>query len=253
MWGVLLMGGESYTALADFYDALMGDIDYDSWANYLHNLLKNAGREVRRVGEAACGTGNLTLRLKALGYDVIGTDQSEQMLAVAAKKAREAGVSILFSRQDMRGLQLPKVDAVVAACDGVNYLSSGELPEFFAAAAHCLKPGGALLFDMSSRYKLEQKIGNNLFFEDGETLTYFWRNTMDVKKACVDMELTFFRQASDGRYEREDEAQRQYWHEQDAVLRQLEAAGFCAEAYEFGMQQRPGVQCERIQFFAVKK
>lgn len=253
MWGVLLMGGESYTALADFYDALMGDIDYDSWASYLHVLFKKAGREVRRVGEAACGTGNLTLRLKALGYDIIGTDQSEQMLAVAARKAREAGVSVLLSRQDMRELQLPKVDAVIAACDGVNYLSGNALPSFFAAAANCLKPGGALLFDMSSRYKLEQKIGDNLFFEDGETLTYFWRNALDAKKACVDMELTFFRQASDGRYEREDEAQRQYWHEQGAVLRQLEAAGFCAEAYEFGTQQPPGSRCERIQFFAIKR
>ncbi len=62
------MGAKSYTALAGFYDRLMGDIDYDAWADYLHGLLQKAGRQVRRVGEAACGTGNLTLRMRKMGY-----------------------------------------------------------------------------------------------------------------------------------------------------------------------------------------
>ena len=61
---------ESYTALAGFYDALMHDIDYDGWAQYLSKLLQKAHRDIKRIGEAACGTGNLTLRLKKAGYDI---------------------------------------------------------------------------------------------------------------------------------------------------------------------------------------
>ena len=247
------MCDESYTALAGFYDGLMGDIDYGAWAEYVHSLLQKAGRPVRRIGEAACGTGNLTLRLKKMGYDILASDASGQMLERAAQKAREAGQQIVFSCQDMRRLQFPKVDAVVCACDGVNYLAPGELFSFFEAAGKCIRPGGALLFDMSSRYKLEQILAEQLFFEDGEELTYFWRNAQNRDKQCVEMELTFFCKDAQGSYVRTDEAQRQYWHEVGAVLRDLQKAGFEAKAYAFGTEQPPDERCQRIQFWAVKK
>ena len=247
------MCDESYTALADFYDGLMADIDYDAWAEYVHGLLQKAGRPVKRIGEAACGTGNLTLRLKKMGYDILASDASPQMLERAARKAREAGQQIVFSCQDMRKLQFPKVDAVVCACDGINSLAPGELSYFLKAARASLRPCGGLLFDMSSRYKLEQILADQLFFEDGEELTYFWRNAQNEDKQCVEMELTFFCKDAQGKYTRTDEAQRQYWHEAGTVLQDLQKAGFEAKAYAFGTEQPPDEKCERIQFWAVKK
>ena len=244
---------ESYTALAGFYDALMHDIDYDGWAQYLSKLLQKAQRDIKRIGEAACGTGNLTLRLKKAGYDIIATDASSQMLEIAAEKARRAGMRVIFSCQDMRMLQLPMVDAVICACDGVNYLAPGELISFFASAAGCIRPGGVLLFDLSSEYKLKQLIADNLFFEDGEKLSYFWRNMPNLQKGCVEMELTFFEACGDGLYRRQEEVQRQYWHKEANVKKELEKAGFQAEAFAFGTQDPPGAACERIQFFALRQ
>ncbi len=175
------------------------------------------------------------------------------MLEIAAQKAREAGLSIVFSCQDMRKLMLPRVDALFCACDGINYLAPEELPAFFEAASACIRPGGVLLFDMSSRYKLGHVLADHLFFEDREDLTYFWRNFPVPQKGCVDMELLFFQRKADGNYERQEETQRQYWHEQTDVLTQLAHVGFSAEAYAFGTGHAPGRDCERIQFFAVKK
>ena len=160
---------------------------------------------------------------------------------------------VIFSCQDMRMLQLPMVDAVICACDGVNYLAPGELSTFFASAAGCIRPGGVLLFDLSSEYKLKQLIADNLFFEDGEKLSYFWRNMPNLQKGCVEMELTFFEACGDGLYRRQEEVQRQYWHKEANVKKELEKAGFQAEAFAFGTQDPPGAACERIQFFALRQ
>ena len=55
----------------------------------------NAGVETGAVCECACGTGGLTLPL-AKTYDMTGVDSSGDMLAVAADKARRAGLNIPF-------------------------------------------------------------------------------------------------------------------------------------------------------------
>ena len=47
--------------------------------------------------------------------------------------------------------------------------------------------------------------------------------------------------------------QRQYWHKEANVKKELEKAGFQAEAFAFGTQDPPGAACERIQFFALRQ
>ena len=133
---------EQYTAFAAWYDRMMGTVAYEDWARYLDGLLQEAG--AKTVAECACGTGNLTWRLIKAGYSVTALDISEDMLLTAREKLRKMGLSCPFVREDMRTLSLHRpVDAVVAACDGVNYLTEGA-EEFFAAAYRALKPGGIL-------------------------------------------------------------------------------------------------------------
>ena len=45
------MNGGIYEKLAKFYDELMGDVDYDAWAEYIHGLLQKAKIPVRKVFE----------------------------------------------------------------------------------------------------------------------------------------------------------------------------------------------------------
>ena len=106
---------EAYSAFAAGYDRMMGDVDYDGWAKYLDGLLREAG--ARLVLECACGTGSLTIRLGKMGYSMIGSDLSEDMLMVARQKALDAGLRMLpFVCQDMRNVALHKpVDAVICA------------------------------------------------------------------------------------------------------------------------------------------
>ncbi|MBQ2985330.1 MAG: class I SAM-dependent methyltransferase, partial [Clostridia bacterium] len=142
-----------YGKFAGLYDPLMKDVDYDRWAEYIASFLPEGSL---RIADCACGTGEITLRLARLGHIMTGVDISEDMLRVASEKARKAALKIPFICQDMAKLTLHRPqDAIVCACDGVNYLDSIEdAEEFFAAAHNALKPKGMLLFDVSSKYKL---------------------------------------------------------------------------------------------------
>ena len=76
----------SYSAFAYVYDELMDNVPYDDWAEYLIGLLKENGIEDGLVCELGCGTGQMTRRLAAAGYDMIGIDLSEEMLDVAREQ-----------------------------------------------------------------------------------------------------------------------------------------------------------------------
>ncbi len=243
---------EAYSAFAAGYDRMMGDVDYDGWADYIDGFLREAG--VRTVLECACGTGCLTVRLARKGYAMTGSDLSEDMLMVARQKALDAGQRFLpFVCQDMRHIALHKpVDAVIAACDGVNYLLDG-VEDFFRGAYKALKPGGLLLFDVSSAYKLSTILANNTFAATGEDWAYIWENTYHPRLARVDMLLTGFLKQGQGyaRFE-EHHSQRAYT---EAELRDaLESCGFGGSTvYEAFTKGTPTPTSERLQFIARKE
>ena len=77
--------------------------------------------------ELGCGTGSMTELLAEAGYDMIGVDNSEEMLAEAMEKRVESGHEILYLLQDMQEFELyGTVRAVVSVCDGLNYITEEE-------------------------------------------------------------------------------------------------------------------------------
>lgn len=243
---------EAYSAFAAGYDRMMGDVDYNGWANYMDGFLKEAG--AKTVLECACGTGSLTVRLARMGYAVTGSDLSEDMLMVARQKALDAGLRFLpFVCQDMRRIALHKpVDAVVCACDGVNYLLDG-VEDFFRAAHAALKPGGILLFDVSSAHKLSTILANNTFAATGEDWAYIWENTWHPRLNRVDMLLTGFLKQGAG-YARFEEHHSQRAYSEEELRAALESCGFRdIEVYEAFTRDEPSPTAERLQFVARKE
>jgi len=202
-------------------------VDYTAWAAFYQTLLRRRGITAGTVCECACGTGNLTLPL-AQTYDMIGVDQSCDMLSVAMEKSRRAGLSIPFIQMHMQTLVLHRpADGVLCTCDGVNYLpNEQEIATFFDAAFQALRPGGTLIFDVSTPYKLQTLLGNRLLYEDADDITYLWKNTYTETSCRVDMSLTVFRREASGLYTRVLEDQTQYGYEQGALERLLLEAGF---------------------------
>jgi len=243
---------EAYSAFAAGYDRMMADVDYEGWASYIDSFLKEAG--AKTVLECACGTGSLTVRLGRMGYQVTGADISEDMLMVARQKALDARLRFLpFVCQDMRRIALHKpVDAVVCACDGVNYLLDGA-EEFLRGARGALTSGGLLLFDISSAHKLSAILGNNTFAATGEDWAYIWENQYHPRLGRVDMLLTgFLKQGA--AYARFEERHMQRAYTQEELTLALESCGFAdIRVYEAFGRQAPSPSTDRLQFVARKE
>ena len=242
-----------YCGLARVYDMLMSNVDYDSWSSF---IIKHCGvRPGRRIIDAACGTGSISVRLAAAGAAVIGMDQSEEMLEVAADKARKNGRRIMFACENMVNIgTYGAADAVCCVCDGVNYLDGiKKVKSFFQGVFDILKKGGSFCFDISSSYKLKEIIAGNLFFEDYDELTYFWQNSYDAQKNSVNMELCFFVRDKNGRYERFDERHTQFIYRQDEIVSVLRKVGFsdirCFDCYT---EEPVRENTQRITFVCVK-
>lgn len=78
---------ESYTSFAQVYDMFMDNVDYPAWSKYLIQLLKEYQVEDGLMLDLGCGTGNMTELLAKEGYDMIGVDNSEDMLEIASENA----------------------------------------------------------------------------------------------------------------------------------------------------------------------
>ena len=97
---------EAYTSFASVYDTFMDNVPYSEWAQYIRGLLLESGTEDGIVLDLGCGTGSLTELLAGYGYDMIGVDNSEDMLELAMEKRLKSGHDILYLLQDMREFEL---------------------------------------------------------------------------------------------------------------------------------------------------
>ena len=235
-----------YKYLSSCYDEFMQDVDYDAWAKKIAGYIGNRKKGI----DCGCGSGLITMRLKKMGYDVIGTDLSTEMLERARENFRRENLNITLVRMDSENLVVGnKVDFITAVCDVVNYMKKPE--KFFVRAYNALADDGVLLFDISSKYKLTEIIGNNVFTDSTDNVTYIWSNLLSEKQNKVEMFLTFFVKNKDGSFDKEEENQIQYIYEVDDLVEKLRAAGFGKVEY-FGFEGKNVAQEERICFAAYK-
>lgn len=242
---------EAYQYLADVYDHMMYDVDYDAWAAYLHGLLQRSGS--KRVYEAACGTGALTQRLYDMGYDIIASDISETMLLAAAKKSRKTGRDIRYVRQDLREIKPTRpMDAIVCACDGLNYISMDGAKSFARSAYAALKPGGMLLFDISTHHKLQNVMDGQVYFDDSDDATCIWQNRFDHAAGTLTMDVTLFIRRGT-LFERLSEQHVQYAHDIEGLRCVIMDAGFSrADVMEAFTQSVVTEQTQRAQFICIR-
>jgi len=143
----------NYSLLAPLYDKLMEDVDYESWADYIDEIIQEHHPFAEKVLELACGTGNLALSLDEFGYyDILATDLSPEMIQVAKKKLDDHNSDVQFQTLDFLNIDLNgKFDVIFSVFDSVNYLSSGdEILKMLEESKSILKSDGLLIFDFST-------------------------------------------------------------------------------------------------------
>jgi len=136
---------------ADYYDTLYTAKDYPGETAFVHRMLTTLGKGPRgRVLELACGTGSHALELERLGWEVVATDQSEDMLRVARTKAERVGARVEFRRADMRKIpaSLGEFDAALALFDSIGHVRhDAAIAAVLSGVRDLLKPGGLFLFE----------------------------------------------------------------------------------------------------------
>lgn len=247
---------DSYRSFAQVYDMFMDNIDYPAWCEYLSGLLREYGVEDGLVLDLGCGTGNMTQLLAECGYDMIGVDNSPDMLEIAMEKKENSGSDILYLQQDMRDFELyGTVQAVVSCCDSLNYiLEEEELLEVFRLVNNYLDPGGIFIFDMNTPYKYETVIGDSTIAENREEGSFIWENYFDQETRINEYALTLFIQEKEELYRRYEEFHYQKAYEIQRVRELLEAAGMeFVAVYDAFTHEIPGEECERVHIIAREK
>lgn len=242
---------DAYTGFAAVYDELMDNIPYEEWGKYLIDLLNEYGIKDGIVLDLGCGTGNITEILANNGYDMIGVDNSQEMLNIAMEK-RGDDTSILYLLQDMRGFELyGTVAAVVSICDSLNYLTEYEdVVDTFKLVKNYLDPGGIFIFDLNTVGKFEQ-IGESVIAEDREDCSFIWENTFYEEERINEYNLSIFVQGEDGRYDKftENHYEKAYYLEE--IRQALDEAGLeYITAYEAFTKNPANDNQERVYVIA---
>ena len=208
---------DAYTSFAQVYDLFMDNVPYDQWCRYITELLREYGIQDGLVLELGCGTGVLTRKLAAKGYDMIGVDYSEDMLEIAMDH-RQEGEDILYLLQDMREFELyGTVRAAVSICDSMNYIVEyQDLVQVMKLVNNYLDPGGIFIFDLNTPYKYEEILGENTFAENRPEGSFIWENYYDGETGINEYDLTLFVREKEGLYRKFEEThyQRAYELEQ---------------------------------------
>lgn len=239
----------AYSVLSKVYEYLICDCDYENWSQYVLSVLKKYAKGSVGV-DCASGSGYFTRAMKRAGYDVLGVDFSAEMLSEAMRKTASEGLDITYLQMDMSKLKLmKKVDFITVINDGINYVSPENIQRTFNAFARNLKKDGIVFFDFSSEYKIKNIIGNNLFGEDDENVSYLWFNKQG--DGFVDMDLVLF--LKDGeKYVKREESHRQFAHKTDFICNCLKQSGLEIVNLCEHLGGRLTEQSERVEIIARK-
>ena len=218
---------ETYTNFAEVYDLFMDNIPYKDWSSYVVDLLTDYGVKEGLVLDLGCGTGSLTELLVDAGYDMIGVDNSEDMLQIAMDKRAESGKDILYLLQDMRSFELyGTVRGVISICDCMNYIIEyKDLVEVFRLVNNYLDPGGVFIFDLNTIYKYDTVLGESTIAEDREACSFIWENFYDKKNRLNEYDLSLFIQEKDNLYRKYSENHYQKAYTINEIMSAIKESG----------------------------
>ena len=244
-----------YEALAGSYDALTEDVGYGKRLDFIEKLLCRSRIPVKLVLDLACGTGTMSWLLTQRGYEVIGVDGSEDMVAAAMSKGGETqGVPPVFLHQSMPKLDLyGTVDAAVCCLDSLNYLTDPkDVQRTFRRLHLFVAPGGMLVFDVNTAAKLAA-LDDQVFLDETEDTYCVWRTEFDEKKRLCYYGMDIFRLEGE-HWQRSFEEHIEYAYEPAELQQWLAEAGFTRiRSYGDRVLRAPKEAEQRIYFSAKKE
>ena len=244
---------DAYHALAQSYDRLTNDVDYDATVEFYYEILGREGLSPRTAVDLACGTGTVALRLAKKGLQVTAVDMPWEMLTVAQQKAAEAGIYPQFVCQQLQQLKLPRgVDLAVCALDSMDYiLNPNDCQTAIRRIYKALNPGGCFIFDVNTPEKLRAMDGQ-VFLDEDDDVYCVWRGEFDEETNICSYWMDLFQRCGDV-WQRSFEEHCEYAYSEAQLRLFLKAAGFThIEVYADRKFEAPAAGEQRIYFKARK-
>ena len=110
-----------------------------------------------RVHDCSIGAGGTTLPMAKLGYEVSGSDLSQNLLAKAKENFGSSGFSISLFKADFTRLDEYlniEYDIIMSTGNSLPHVDTAGFTSFVQAAHKCLRTGGYLYFDIRNWDKI---------------------------------------------------------------------------------------------------
>lgn len=230
-----------YQALAKYYDALVKDEEAThDWVDLITRYIPKGS-----IMELACGSGEITIALAKLGYQVSASDISAEMVEEAKKKVDSELVQ--WSVMDMSNVNDEHhYDGILCLCDSFNYLLEDHaVDSMFASVYEHLNDQGTFIVDMHSMDRLEEFAEE--YNEAGKILGRVYQWTIVADGDRLYQNFAFYDE--EGRVTLEQHIQRVY--DPLVIKDKLESLGFevsiITDFYE------EGIASGEKQFYICKK
>ena len=133
---------------ADIYDLGFDQRKKQIIKEHWEIILKDTN--VKSILDCSIGTGNLTLPLAELGYELSGSDLSKQMLKRCEAKAKEANLQVTLFQADFREIDQTaphSYDLVMSTGNSLPYVSNQEVLETLHKMDSIVNEKGYLYLD----------------------------------------------------------------------------------------------------------
>lgn len=179
----------NFNAYGRYYDLLYKDKDYKAEAAYVSALIKRFAPAAQRVIELGSGSGTHASFLCAEGFEVLGVERSESMIALAKSK----NISGYSTEQgDISSYRTPQTfDVAISLFHVISYLTDNT--SLLSCLRHThdhLNEGGIFIFDVwysPAVYTQQPVVRIKRLADDEFTITriaepvnYHRRNVIDV-------------------------------------------------------------------------
>lgn len=198
----------NYYYLSKYYDSLTGNVDYKRRADFLVTKIGIEKKDIT-VLDAGCGTGNISRLLLDYGLDVIGVDNSPEMLTIAREKNPEQ----LLLCQDLTELDLyGTVQGIICLQDTLNHLNNlDDVKSCIKKFSLFLESGYLLFIDINTLYKHQVLLNNNAYIYENEEVFCSWRNHYNSNDDSINMILDLFSTEDGNSYYRNTEIIREIY------------------------------------------
>ncbi|HSE30667.1 MAG TPA: class I SAM-dependent methyltransferase [Pyrinomonadaceae bacterium] len=192
---------------AELYDLFYADKPYGAEANFVHECLRQYGSQpVSRVLELACGTGSHSFVFEKLGYKMVATDYSPDMLAFARAKAARIDSTVEFKHQDMTLLDLAgeRFDAAVCLFDSIGYVVTNEnIKQVLSNLHRHLNDGALFVFEFwhaAAMISLYEPVRVRSWTTDVGQVVRVSETALNVSRQTADVTYIVYELRSDGTY-----------------------------------------------------